>query len=195
MNNILQDIQKLAMKKRVPSIEPGMTVRIHQKIKEGDKQRIQIFEGLVIKINSGFGADKSITVRKVVDGIGVEKVYPVYSPNIEKIEIKKKSKVRRAKLYYMRDRSGKSARLKESFVSDKEVEESIEELAAQTKTEEAEEGQTEAERQEIEGEPAVEVEELEKTEEAPVEEVAVAEEAPVTEEAPAEEEKKEEKSE
>lgn len=142
MTNLLQEVQKVAVKKRVPVIEAGYTVRIHQKIKEGEKNRIQIFEGLVIAINSGYGADKTITVRKVVDGIGVEKIFPVYSTNIEKIEVKKKSKVRRAKLYYMRDRSGKSARLKESFVSEKDMEQSIEDLAEQKAKEEAETAET-----------------------------------------------------
>lgn len=117
--NILQLVQKMPVK-RVPEIRTGYTVRVHQKIKEGEKTRIQIFEGLVIKVNSGFGADKTITVRKVVGGIGVEKIFPVHSTNIEKFEVIKKSKVRRAKLYYMRERSGKSARLKETFVSSKD---------------------------------------------------------------------------
>lgn len=157
--NLLQDVQKLAMKgKKVPVIEPGYTVKVHQKIKEGEKERIQMFEGLVIKINSGFGADKSITVRKIVEGIGVEKIFPVYSTNIVKIEVKKTSKVRRAKLYYMRERFGKSARLKESFVSGKEVDESVEELAASMPAEEET--------------PNVEA----TTEETPVEETAVVEE-------------------
>lgn len=135
--NLLTDIQKLPIKK-MPVVQIGDTIRVHQKIKEGEKERIQIFEGLVIKINSGFGADKTITVRKIVDGIGVEKIYPLYSTNIEKIEIKKRSKVRRAKLYYMRSRSGKSARLKETFVSDKEYEEEVAKLAEQKAKEEAE---------------------------------------------------------
>lgn len=158
---VLQDIQKLAVKK-VPVIQPGNTVKVHQKIKEGEKERIQIFEGLVIKINSGYGADKTITVRKIVGGIGVEKIFPLYSTNIEKIEVKKKSKVRRAKLYYMRNRSGKSARLKETFVSEKELEESIEELAEKkAKEDEA------------------------KAEDTPTEEVATSEETPTSEEAAA----------
>lgn len=145
MTTTLQDIQALAKKgaKKIPDIQTGYTVKVYQKIKEGEKHRIQSFEGLVIKLNSGFGADKSFTVRKVVEGIGVEKVFPMYSPLIEKIEVKKKSKIRRAKLYYMRDRFGKSARLKESFVSSKvadeeeEVEKAIEELAEQKAQEEA----------------------------------------------------------
>ncbi len=165
--NLLQDVQKLAMKgKKVPVIEPGFTVKIHQKIKEGEKERIQMFEGLVIKINSGFGADKSITVRKIVEGIGVEKIFPLYSTNIVKIEVKKTSKVRRAKLYYMRERFGKSARLKESFVSGKEVDESVEELAASMPAED----------------------ENLNVETAAVEETAVMEETPVEETAQAEEE-------
>ena len=86
-------------------------------------------------MNSGYGADKTITVRKVFGGIGVEKIFPVHSTNIVKIEVKKKSKVRRAKLYYMRKRSGKSARLKETFVSDKE--QSVAAPAEEAKTEPA----------------------------------------------------------
>ncbi len=117
--SLLQEVQKIAVKnlnRKVPEIRAGYTVRVHQKIKEGGKERIQIFEGLVIKVNSGFGADKTFTVRKIVDGIGVEKVFPLYLPTLEKIEVKKSSKVRRAKLYYMRKRSGKSARLKDEFM-------------------------------------------------------------------------------
>jgi large subunit ribosomal protein L19 len=130
MTSVLQHVQKQSVRK-VPDIRVGQTVRVHQKIKEGNKERIQIFEGLVLKLNSGYGADKTFTVRKLVSGIGVEKIFPLFSPAIEKIEIKKKSKVRRAKLYYMRDRSGKSARLKASFVSEKELESSINKLAAE----------------------------------------------------------------
>ncbi len=118
--SILNEIRDTAVKK-VPNIVPGLTVRVHQMIKEGEKSRVQVFEGLVIKMNSGVGADKTFTVRKIVDGVGVEKIFPLYSPVIKKIEVKKESEVRRAKLYYMRGRSGKSARLKETFV-DAEVE-------------------------------------------------------------------------
>ncbi len=159
--NLLQEIQKLAMKKKMPVIKPGYTVRVHQRIKEGEKERIQIFEGLVLKTNSGFGADKTITVRKIVEGIGVEKTFPVYSTNIQQIEVTKKSKVRRAKLYYMRERFGKSARLKASFVTKKEMQQD-----------------EKADQQE---EPAKE-EVVEKAEVAPAEEVAAAE----TAETPAE---------
>lgn len=136
--SLLQDVQKMAVpKKKLPAVYTGCTVKIHQKIKEGEKERIQIYEGLVIAVNSGHGADLTITVRKVVEGIGVEKIFPLYSPNIEKIEVKKTSKVRRAKIYFMRDRMGKSARLKETFVKAEEVEKSIEELATIKAKEEA----------------------------------------------------------
>lgn len=102
-----------ALLKKVPDIKPGQTLRVSQRIKEGEKERTQIFEGLVIKINSGSGINKTFTVRKLVDGIGVEKIFPLHSPTIQKIQIVKEGKVRSAKLYYMRDLSGKSARLKD----------------------------------------------------------------------------------
>lgn len=85
-----------------PLLKSGFTVKVHQKIKEGDKERVQIFEGLIIKISSGSGVSKTFTVRKVVDGVGVEKIFPVNSPNVAKVEIVRASKVRRAKLYYLR---------------------------------------------------------------------------------------------
>lgn len=144
----LQEIQKLAVNKKLPELRSGYTVKVHQKIKEGEKERVQIFEGLIIKINSGYGADKTMTVRKIVEGVGVEKIFPLYSPNVVKIEVKKKSKVRRAKLYYMKDRSGKSARLKETLVSEKdekEMEKAIEELAQQKAKEEQEKAEKEGE--------------------------------------------------
>lgn len=88
--------------KKVPPLQSGLTVRVHQKIREGDKERLQAFEGIVIKMSSGFGVSKTFTVRKVVDNVGVEKIFPLHSPNIAKIEVLKKAKVRRAKLYYLR---------------------------------------------------------------------------------------------
>lgn len=95
-----------------PTLRPGYAVRIHQKIKEGEKERIQIFEGLIIALNSGNGSNKTFTVRKVVQGIGVEKIFPLHSPNIAKIEIKKTFGIRRAKLYYLRKEEGLSSRLR-----------------------------------------------------------------------------------
>jgi len=141
-HQLILEIQKKTTKK-LPALESGMTVRIHQKIKEGEKERVQIFEGLIIKISSGHGTNKAITVRKVVEGIGVEKVFPLQSPTIVKIEVKKMSKVRRAKIYYMRERFGKSARLKGRFLSDKDLEASVEELVVQVEKEEAAKAQEE----------------------------------------------------
>lgn len=96
-----------------PSVRVGQTVIVHQKIKEGEKERVQRFEGLVIQVKGDKGVNQTFTVRAIVSGVGVEKIFPTHSPSIEKIEIVKQSKVRRARLYYMRERSGKSARLKE----------------------------------------------------------------------------------
>ncbi len=136
--NIAEELKNIGISdKKIPEIRPGDTVKVYQKIKEGDKERVQAFEGLVIAVGSGFGINATITVRKVVEGVGVEKVIPVYSTMIEKIEVKKRSKVRRAKLYYMKNRTGKSARLKETLVSDKEFEKAVEELAVQKAKEEA----------------------------------------------------------
>ena len=125
MHPLIRIIQQKLLK-RVPEIKSGYTVRISQKVKEGGKERIQNFEGLVIKVNHGEGPEKTFTVRKIVEGIGVEKIFPMYSPNITKIVVKKKAKIRRSKLYYMRKRFGKSARLSERHVTDEEraVEES-----------------------------------------------------------------------
>ncbi len=116
MSTILHDLN-LGTKK-VPEVRAGNTVKISHKIKEGEKERTQIFEGLVIRVSAGQGINKTITVRKVVEGVGVEKVFPLHSPLIEKIQIKKESKVRRAKLYYMAKLSGKAARLKGTFISE-----------------------------------------------------------------------------
>ena len=114
MSNLkLQELEKqFTNKKKMPVLRPGYLVRVHQKIKEGEKERVQIFEGLVIAINHGHGASKTVTVRKVVEGIGVEKIFPIYSTNIVKIEVKKTFGVRRAKLYYLRAAEGLSNRLK-----------------------------------------------------------------------------------
>ncbi len=141
---ILEQIQMLP-KKKMPNLKIGQTVRVHHKIKEGEKERIQIFEGMIIKMNHGQGADKTFIIRKIVEGVGVEKIFPFYSPIIEKIEIKKESKVRRAKLYYMRGRSGKSARLKGTMVEDEDA--IAEAVAAQA---EKEKKAAEAEEQKIE---------------------------------------------
>jgi len=100
-------------KKNAPAVKAGDTVRVYQKIKEGEKERVQIFEGLVIAVKHGRTLDGSFTVRKIAaGGIGVERTYPLHSPNVVKVERTKTAKVSRAKLYYMRDRRGKNARFK-----------------------------------------------------------------------------------
>ncbi len=96
----------------LPSLAIGDAVKVHQKIKEGDKERIQVFSGSVIAMNSG-GARESFTVRRVSHGVGVEKVFPLHSPHIARVEVERSSHVRRAKLYYLRELVGKKARLKE----------------------------------------------------------------------------------
>ena len=98
--------------KDLPEIKSGYTVRVHQRIKEGDKERIQPYEGIVIAKKHGKGINAMITVRRVSGGIGVERIFPIHSPKIEKIEILKKAKIRRSKLYYLRNLTGKKARLK-----------------------------------------------------------------------------------
>jgi large subunit ribosomal protein L19 len=105
----------------VPDIQPGYTVRVHERVQEGEKERIQIFEGLVISVHKGHVAtDASFVVRKIVSGVGVEKVFPLHSPVIEKIEVKKVAKTRRAKLFFVRGRTGKSARMIERFTTENE---------------------------------------------------------------------------
>ena len=126
MTTLLEKFNK-EQEKKLPDLRPGDTIKVHQKIKEGDpstgsgqvKERIQIFEGVVLAKKHGKGISATITVRKVVDGVGVERVYPIHSTAIEKFEVIKHGKVRRAKLYYMRERTGKGTRLQEKF--EKEV--------------------------------------------------------------------------
>ncbi len=103
---------KQQLKKNLPEIKPGDTVRLSLAIKEKNKEKIQAFEGVVIAIKHGRGISATITVRKIIDGIGVEKIFPIHSPIIKKIEILRRAKVRRAKLYYLRNVRGKKAKLK-----------------------------------------------------------------------------------
>ena len=107
----IETFQKSQLK-AMPDIRPGDTVKVHQKIKEGDKESIQIFEGLVIARKHGKGISSTITVRKVVESIGVERIFPIHSPSVAKIEVVKSGKVRRSKLYYLRTAKGTKARLK-----------------------------------------------------------------------------------
>jgi len=112
MNQALINSVSKKLLKAVPQIKVGQLVKVHQKIKEGEKTRTQIFQGLVIKMRGEKGINQTFTVRNIVSGVGVEKIFPVHSSNIEKVEIIRQNKIRRAKLYYMRERTGKSARLK-----------------------------------------------------------------------------------
>jgi len=102
------------LKKNLPEIRPGYTVVVHQKIKEGGKERVQPFEGLVIAAKHGSGINATITVRRISGGIAIERVFPLHAPTINRIDVTKKSKVRRAKLYYLRGRFGKSAKMKKA---------------------------------------------------------------------------------
>jgi len=109
--NSLDVIAREAHRRDLPPYRPGDTVRVHVKIREGDKERTQVFEGVVIRRRRG-GADGSFTVRKVSYGIGVERIFPIDSPTVEKIEIKSRGHVRRSRLYFLRDLRGKKARLR-----------------------------------------------------------------------------------
>ena len=110
--NLVNEITKSQMRNDLPEIKAGMTIRVDVKIKEGNKERIQAFEGIVIK-EQGSGIGETFTVRKLSSGVGVERTFPINSPLIDKITVIRVGKVRRAKFYYLRSRSGKSARIKE----------------------------------------------------------------------------------
>lgn len=110
--NLVNEITKDQLKTDLPEIKAGMTVRVDVRIKEGDKSRIQAFEGVVIKVQ-GSGIGETFTVRKLSSGVGVERTFPMHSPVIDKVTVLRAGKVRRSKLYYLRSRSGKSARIKE----------------------------------------------------------------------------------
>ena len=110
--NTLDQLEAEQRKKEAPELRPGETVRVHVKVVEGEKERTQVFEGIVIAI-SGKGNRATFTVRKISYGIGVERIFPLHSPRVEKVEVVSRGKVRRAKLYYLRERSGKGARLYE----------------------------------------------------------------------------------
>jgi large subunit ribosomal protein L19 len=108
--DIVSQFEAEHSKKEIPALRPGESVRVHVKVVEGEKERTQIFEGIVIAL-SGSGNRATFTVRKVSYGVGVERIFPLHSPRIDKVEIIARGKVRRAKLYYLRERSGKAARL------------------------------------------------------------------------------------
>lgn len=112
MSDIIREIEAGQLKANVDEFHVGDTVRVYGKIKEGNRERIQMFEGIVLKRQGG-SSRETFTVRKVSNGIGVEKTWPVHSPNVERIEVIRRGKVRRAKLNYLRDRVGKKAKVKE----------------------------------------------------------------------------------
>ncbi|HWL23682.1 MAG TPA: 50S ribosomal protein L19 [Ureibacillus sp.] len=112
MSNIIAEITKGQLRTDLPSFRPGDTVKVHVKIVEGNRERIQVYEGVVIKRRGG-GISETFTVRKISYGVGVERTFPVHTPKIEKLEVIRRGKVRRAKLYYLRNLRGKAARIKE----------------------------------------------------------------------------------
>ncbi|AMY04962.1 50S ribosomal protein L19 [Staphylococcus condimenti] len=111
-HKLIEAITKSQLRTDLPTFRPGDTVRVHVRIVEGTRERIQVFEGVVIKRHGG-GISETFTVRKISSGVGVERTFPLHTPKIEKIEVKRRGKVRRAKLYYLRNLRGKAARIKE----------------------------------------------------------------------------------
>ena len=109
--DIIKSIEHEQMKNKIPDLKVGNTVKVHVRVKEGNRERIQVFEGFVLKRQNG-GISETFTVRKISSGVGVEKTFPLHSPKIEKIEVTRRGAVRRAKLNYMRERTGKAAKIK-----------------------------------------------------------------------------------
>ena len=135
--DIIKSIEHEQLKATIPDLKIGNTVRVHVKIKEGNKERIQVFEGIIIKVQ-GSGVNKTFTVRKISYGVGVEKTFLIHSPLVEKVELVRVGKARRAKLFYLRDRVGKAAKTKEvagARIEDKVIE--VKGLAAEEVVEEA----------------------------------------------------------
>ena len=167
--DIIKSIEHEQLKSKIPELRVGNTVRVHVRIKEGNKERIQVFEGIIIKKQGG-GLNATFTVRKISYGVGVEKTFLVHSPLVEKVELVRVGKARRAKLYYLRDRVGKAAKTKEQIgarIEDREIivkEALVEEPAA----EEVVEAPVEEVKEEVVENPAVEEKAEEVKEEAPV---------------------------
>lgn len=112
MNNVIRELQKEQLKSDIPAFRPGDTLRVHVKVIEGQRERIQLFEGVVIR-RRGTGVSETFIVRKISNGVGVERTFPLHSPKLDKIEVIRRGKVRRAKIYYLRQLRGKKARIKE----------------------------------------------------------------------------------
>lgn len=110
--DVVREIERQQMRSDLPNFGPGDGVRVHVKVVEGERERIQVFEGVVLR-RSGQGIGETFTVRKISQGVGVERTWPVHSPRIDRVEVTRRSKVRRARLFYLRQRTGKAARLKE----------------------------------------------------------------------------------
>lgn len=176
--DIIKSIEHEQLKNKIPELKVGNTVKVHVRIKEGNKERIQVFEGIIIKVQGG-GVNQTFTVRKISYGVGVEKTFLVHSPLVEKVELVRVGKARRARLFYLRDRIGKAAKTKEQVgarIEDREIvikEDLVEEPVAEEATEQ------------------VATETVENVAETPVPEAPVAPVAPVTEETTATEEKTE----
>lgn len=140
--DIIKSIEHEQLKNKIPELKVGNTVRVHVRIKEGNKERIQVFEGIIIKVQGG-GVNKSFTVRKISYGVGVEKTFLVHSPLVEKVELVRVGKARRARLFYLRDRVGKAAKTKEQVgarIENKEItikEDLVEEASVESAPEEA----------------------------------------------------------
>ena len=121
--DIIKSIEHEQLKNKIPDLKVGDTVRVHQRIKEGNRERIQVFEGIIIKKQGG-GVNATFTVRRIAYGVGVEKTFLIHSPLVEKVEVVRVGKARRAKLYYLRDRVGKAAKTKEDIgarIENKEI--------------------------------------------------------------------------
>lgn len=177
--DIIKSIEHEQLKNKIPELKVGNTVKVHVRIKEGNKERIQVFEGIIIKVQGG-GVNQTFTVRKTSYGVGVEKTFLVHSPLVEKVELVRVGKARRAKLFYLRDRVGKAAKTKEQVgarIEDKEIvikEDLVEEPVAE-----------EVVAEEVAQEPVDEKVEEVATEEVVAEEVTAEEVAQAPEEAPA----------
>ena len=151
--DIIKSIEHEHLKEKIPVLKVGNTVRVHQRIKEGNRERIQVFEGIIIKKQGG-GLNATFTVRRIASGVGVEKTFLIHSPLVEKVELVRVGRARRAKLYYLRDRVGKAAKTKEQIgarIEDKEItvkatieEEPVVEEKVEAPVEEAKTVETEA---------------------------------------------------
>ena len=139
MTDKTKNILSSSLKENLPDIRPGDTVKVYQKIKEGKQDKTQVFEGEVLAKKHGKGLSAAITVRKVASGVGMEKIFPLHSPVIEKIEIVKRGKVKRAKLYYLREAKGKRAKLKTKEFSKKQEVKTKEEPKEETEDQKKEE--------------------------------------------------------